>query len=117
QPRTDRPLADTRHQRSRPRHRHQAATDSHRAHRPATRPTTHDDPMTTITSFAYRAKRTPRADVVIDCRGLPNPADQPWMRRLNGHDPRVADHVLAHPDAQRIVETAVEQATLGATSI
>lgn len=73
--------------------------------------------MTTITSFAYRTKRTPRADVVIDCRGLPNPADQPWMRRLNGHDPRVADHVLPHPDAQRIVEAAVEQATLGATSI
>ncbi len=49
---------------------------------------------TTVTSFGYKNGVPRDADLVLDCRFLPNPHWLPELRPLTGLDERVRDYVL-----------------------
>jgi UPF0042 nucleotide-binding protein len=49
---------------------------------------------TTVTSFGYKNGVPRDADLVLDCRFLPNPHWVPELRPLTGLDERVRDYVL-----------------------
>ncbi len=54
--------------------------------------------QTTVLSFGYKHGLPLDADLVIDCRFLPNPH---WVERLRprtGHDPEVRDYVMSFPE-------------------
>ena len=64
-----------------------------------------DDPgsdtfQTTIVSFGYKHGLPVDADVVFDCRFLPNPHWVDELRPSPGTDPAVRDYVLGQPEAQ-----------------
>ena len=50
-------------------------------------------------SFGYKYGLPVDADLVVDCRFLPNPHWVPELRPLNGRDEPVRDYVLAQPGA------------------
>jgi UPF0042 nucleotide-binding protein len=50
-----------------------------------------------VQSFAYRRGLPGGADMVFDCRFLANPHWVPDLRRLDGRDPAVAEHVTSDP--------------------
>lgn len=58
----------------------------------------------TVVSFGYKYGLPVEADVVIDCRLLPNPHWVPELRRLTGLDPAVRDYVFAQDGAQGFVD-------------
>jgi RNase adapter protein RapZ len=53
----------------------------------------------TIMSFGYKYGLPVDADLVADCRFLPNPHWVPELRALTGQDAPVRDYVLGQPDA------------------
>ena len=53
----------------------------------------------TIMSFGYKYGLPVDADLVADCRFLPNPHWVPELRSLTGQDAPVRDYVLGQPDA------------------
>jgi UPF0042 nucleotide-binding protein len=53
----------------------------------------------TIMSFGYKYGLPVDADMVVDCRFLPNPHWIPELRSLSGQDAPVRDYVLAQPGA------------------
>ncbi|MFL6137881.1 MAG: RNase adapter RapZ [Frankiaceae bacterium] len=53
----------------------------------------------TVVSFGYKYGLPLDADVVVDCRFLPNPHWVPELRPLTGCDPAVRDYVLRQPGA------------------
>lgn len=53
--------------------------------------------QTTVTSFGYKHGIPLDADLVFDCRFLPNPHWIEHLRPLTGLDPAVADYVLDQP--------------------
>jgi RNase adapter protein RapZ len=57
-----------------------------------------------IRSFGYKNGLPLDADVVLDCRFLPNPHWVDELRPRTGLDPEVASYVLGHQTAERFVE-------------
>lgn len=58
----------------------------------------------TLISFGYKYGLPVDADMVIDCRFLPNPHWVPELRPLTGRDPVVSDYVLNQPGAAEFVD-------------
>jgi UPF0042 nucleotide-binding protein len=58
----------------------------------------------TVMSFGYKYGLPVDADVVIDCRLLPNPHWVPELRPLTGLDPKVRDYVFAQNGASEFVD-------------
>jgi len=62
----------------------------------------------TVMSFGYKYGIPVDADLVADCRFLPNPHWVPGLRSLTGLDPGVSGYVLAQDGAQEFLERYVE---------
>jgi UPF0042 nucleotide-binding protein len=58
----------------------------------------------TVMSFGYKYGLPVDADLVIDCRFLPNPHWVPELRPRTGLDPEVASYVRAQPGAEEFLE-------------
>jgi UPF0042 nucleotide-binding protein len=61
-----------------------------------------------VVSFGFKHGLPLDADLVFDCRFLPNPHWVPELRRLSGLDAPVRDYVLATPDAKSLLERLTE---------
>jgi RNase adapter protein RapZ len=59
---------------------------------------------TTILSFGYKYGLPYDADLVVDCRFIPNPHWIPELRPLTGQDPAVKENVLSRPGTKEFVE-------------
>ncbi|MGH8868637.1 MAG: RNase adapter RapZ [Actinomycetes bacterium] len=59
----------------------------------------------TVVSFGYKYGLPVDADLVVDCRFLPNPHWVPELRPRTGLDDRVRDYVLGQPGAADFLET------------
>lgn len=62
----------------------------------------------TVMSFGYKYGLPVDADMVADCRFLPNPHWVPELRALTGQDDQVRDYVLSREGAPAFVDTYVE---------
>jgi len=62
----------------------------------------------TVMSFGYKYGLPVDADIVVDCRLLPNPHWVPELRPLTGLDPRVRDYVFAQDGAREFVDAYAE---------
>jgi RNase adapter protein RapZ len=62
----------------------------------------------TMVSFGYKYGLPVDADVVIDCRLLPNPHWLPELRPLTGEDAAVRDYVFTRPGATEFLESATD---------
>ena len=60
----------------------------------------------TVLSFGYKYGLPVDADVVLDCRFLPNPHWVPELRPQTGRDAAVRDYVLAQDGAEEFLERA-----------
>jgi RNase adapter protein RapZ len=58
----------------------------------------------TVMSFGYKYGLPVDADIVVDCRLLPNPHWVPELRPLTGLDDAVRDYVFAQPGAGEFVD-------------
>jgi UPF0042 nucleotide-binding protein len=59
-------------------------------------------------SFGYKYGLPLDADLVFDCRLLPNPHWVPELRPLTGRDPAVRDYVLSQPAAEKFLSDAAD---------
>ena len=62
----------------------------------------------TVVSFGYKHGLPVDADLVLDCRFLPNPHWVPELRPHTGQDPDVRAYVLGQPGAEETVERYAE---------
>jgi UPF0042 nucleotide-binding protein len=62
----------------------------------------------TVVSFGYKYGLPVDADLVVDCRFLPNPHWVPELRPLTGRDEQVRDYVLSRPGAQEFLDRYTE---------
>jgi UPF0042 nucleotide-binding protein len=62
----------------------------------------------TVMSFGYKYGLPVDADLVVDCRLLPNPHWVPDLRPQNGLDPEVRDYVLGQEGAAEFVDTTAD---------
>jgi UPF0042 nucleotide-binding protein len=62
----------------------------------------------TMLSFGYKHGLPVDADIVIDCRLLPNPHWVDELRPLSGKDPQVRDYVFSQPGAAEFVDAATD---------
>jgi UPF0042 nucleotide-binding protein len=60
--------------------------------------------QTALISFGYKHGLPLDADVVLDCRFLPNPHWIPELRPLTGLDPTVKAYVIARPETVEFVD-------------
>jgi UPF0042 nucleotide-binding protein len=60
--------------------------------------------QTSMISFGYKHGLPLDADLVLDCRFLPNPHWVPELEPLNGLDQEVRDYVLERPETVEFVE-------------
>lgn len=58
----------------------------------------------TIISFGYKYGLPVDADLVVDCRFLPNPHWVPELRPQTGRDEAVRDYVMGQPDAAEFLD-------------
>ena len=58
----------------------------------------------TVMSFGYKYGLPVDADIVVDCRLLPNPHWVPELRPLTGLDPQVRDYVFSQSGAKEFVD-------------
>ena len=58
----------------------------------------------TVMSFGYKYGLPVDADLVVDCRFLPNPHWVPELRPRTGQDPEVRDYVLGQPGAEEFLD-------------
>jgi UPF0042 nucleotide-binding protein len=58
----------------------------------------------TLMSFGYKYGLPVDADLVVDCRFLPNPHWVPELRPRTGQDDEVRDYVLSRPGAEDFLE-------------
>ena len=58
----------------------------------------------TVLSFGYKYGLPVDADLVVDCRFLPNPHWVPELRAGTGRDPAVRDYVLSQPGATEFLD-------------
>ena len=61
----------------------------------------------TVISFGYKYGLPVDADLVLDCRFLPNPHWVPELRPMTGLEERVSDYVLSQPGAVEFVDKFV----------
>jgi len=61
-----------------------------------------------IVSFGYKYGLPVDADLVVDCRFLPNPRWVESLAPLNGQDERVRDYVLRQPGAEEFLKSYTE---------
>jgi UPF0042 nucleotide-binding protein len=61
-----------------------------------------------IVSFGYKYGLPVDADVVVDCRFLPNPHWIPELRPMSGRDAPVRDYVLSRPGAEEFLHHHAE---------
>jgi UPF0042 nucleotide-binding protein len=61
-----------------------------------------------VVSFGYKYGLPVDADLVADCRFLPNPHWIPELRSLTGKDAAVRDYVLTQPAAEEFLRAYVE---------
>ncbi len=61
-------------------------------------------PVVSVVSFGYKYGIPIDADMVFDCRFMPNPHWVPHLRPLPGTDERVRSYVLSHREADRFLE-------------
>jgi UPF0042 nucleotide-binding protein len=64
--------------------------------------------QTALVSFGYKHGLPLDADVVLDCRFLPNPHWVPELRELTGLDGPVRDYVLQRPETGEFVDRVDE---------
>jgi RNase adapter protein RapZ len=62
----------------------------------------------TVVSFGYKYGLPVDADLVVDCRFLPNPHWVPELRPLTGRDPAVRDYVLGQQGAKEFLDAYTE---------
>ncbi|HEU5161098.1 MAG TPA: RNase adapter RapZ [Streptosporangiaceae bacterium] len=62
----------------------------------------------TVVSFGYKYGIPVDADLVVDCRFLPNPHWVPELRPLTGRDAAVRDYVLAQRGAKEFLDAYTE---------
>ncbi|HYI63159.1 MAG TPA: RNase adapter RapZ [Acidimicrobiales bacterium] len=65
-----------------------------------------------VTSFGYKHGLPADADLVFDCRFLPNPHWVDALRPRTGRDPEVRAHALDHPLAGTFLDHVTEMLTL-----
>jgi RNase adapter protein RapZ len=70
---------------------------------------------TSLVSFGYKYGLPVDADLVVDCRFLPNPHWIPDLRPLTGRDPAVRDYVLSRSGAKEFLDAYTEVMRLLAT--
>jgi UPF0042 nucleotide-binding protein len=58
----------------------------------------------TVMSFGFKYGLPVDADLVVDCRFLPNPHWVPELRPRTGQDPEVRDYVLGQPGAAEFLD-------------
>ena len=58
----------------------------------------------TVVSFGYKYGLPVDADIVVDCRFLPNPHWQPELRPYTGREDVIRDYVLAQPGAGEFLD-------------
>ncbi|HVF06675.1 MAG TPA: RNase adapter RapZ [Frankiaceae bacterium] len=58
----------------------------------------------TVVSFGFKYGLPVDADLVVDCRFLPNPHWEPDLRPFTGRDPVIRDYVLGQPSALPFLE-------------
>jgi UPF0042 nucleotide-binding protein len=63
------------------------------------------DLRATVISFGFKYGLPVDADLVVDCRFLPNPHWIPELRARTGLDPEVSGYVLAQPGAKELLES------------
>lgn len=63
-----------------------------------------DDERVTLVSFGYKYGLPADADLVADCRFLPNPFWVPELRAHTGRDEDVRDYVVERPEAQQFLD-------------
>lgn len=61
-----------------------------------------------LVSFGFKYGLPADADLVIDCRFLPNPHWVPELRSLTGHDASVREYVLAQRGAKELLDAYTE---------
>lgn len=57
-----------------------------------------------VLSFGYKYGIPVDADLVLDCRFIPNPHWVPELRALTGIDPKVSTHVLSSPGVDKFID-------------
>ncbi|MGI9595165.1 MAG: RNase adapter RapZ [Acidimicrobiales bacterium] len=57
----------------------------------------------TLTSFGFKNGLPLDADLVFDCRFLPNPHWEAELRPFSGKDPEIQEYVVDRPEAQRFL--------------
>jgi UPF0042 nucleotide-binding protein len=62
----------------------------------------------TVVSFGYKYGLPVDADLVVDCRFLPNPHWVPELRPLTGRDQPVRDYVLSRAGAKELLDAYIE---------
>ena len=62
----------------------------------------------TVVSFGYKYGLPVDADLVVDCRFLPNPHWVPELRPHTGRDAPVRDYVLSRPGAKEFLDAYTE---------
>jgi len=65
-------------------------------------------PRVSIVSFGYKYGLPVDADLVVDCRFLPNPHWIPELAPMTGLDAPVRDYVLSRPGAQEFLRAYIE---------
>ncbi len=65
-------------------------------------------PSLTVMSFGYRYGVPPQADLVFDCRFLPNPYFIPELKGLTGVHPQVAQYVMDRDETRVFMSKLVE---------
>src|SRR5690349_11090550 len=61
-----------------------------------------------VLSFGYKYGVPVDADMVADCRFLPNPHWIPELAPKNGQDPAVKDYVLREPNAEEFIQAYLD---------
>jgi UPF0042 nucleotide-binding protein len=65
-------------------------------------------PKVSVVSFGYKYGLPVDADLVVDCRFLPNPHWVPELAPMTGQDAPVRDYVLTRPGAQDFLRAYLE---------
>lgn len=74
--------------------------------------------LVSVSSFSYDTGRAPEADLVVDCRDLPNPHQVPGLRPRDGTQAPVRDWLLTQPGTVELVIDVLDEARrLESTSI
>jgi UPF0042 nucleotide-binding protein len=66
----------------------------------------------TVVSFGFKYGLPVDADLVVDCRFLPNPHWEPELRPYTGKEQVIRDYVLGQPDAEPFLERYSDLLTL-----